>query len=135
MDVHSLSGRQQVLFLVFLDARAPGLHLQRGGGGLLCSWLDEMSKQLRLLQQVLESVGPVCLLHTQHTFIKFHVKGWSTESCGMSYVKGGGVLTTFSSYPGVESLVLVEEEEEASCPSGPASEEDSFPASEESDFS
>lgn len=49
--------------------------------------------------------------------------------------KGGGVLTTFSSYPGVESLVLVEEEEEASCPSGPASEEDSFPASEESDFS
>lgn len=64
-DVHSLSSRQQVLFLVFLDARTPWLHLQRGCGGLLCSWLDEMSKQLRLLQQVLKSVRPVCLLHTE----------------------------------------------------------------------
>lgn len=64
LDVYSLSSRQQVLFLIFLDARASRLHLQRGGGGLLRGWLDKMSKQLCLLQQVLKSVGPVCLLYT-----------------------------------------------------------------------
>lgn len=61
---YSLSGGQQVLFLIFLDARTSWFHLQGRGGGLLCSWLDKMSKQLCLLQQVLKSVGPVCLLHT-----------------------------------------------------------------------
>lgn len=133
--MYSLSGRQQVLLLVFLDARASRLHLQRGGGGLLCGWLDEMSKQLCLLQQVLKSVGPVCLLHTQEdTLVNIFVQEQSSEPCNGSYTKS--VLTTFSSYPGVESLVLDDEEEEdASCPSGPASEDDSFPASEESDFS
>lgn len=57
-----LSCGQQILFLIFLDTRTPGLHLQGGGGGLLCSRLDEMSKQLGLLQKVLKSVSPVCLL-------------------------------------------------------------------------
>lgn len=63
--VYSLPGRQQVLLLIFLNARTTWFHLQRGCGGLLCSWLDEMSKQLCLLQQVLKSVCPVCLLHTE----------------------------------------------------------------------
>lgn len=57
-----LPGRQEVLFLVLLDARAARLHLQRGGRGLLSGGLDEVSEHLRLLQQVLESVGPVCFL-------------------------------------------------------------------------
>ncbi len=134
MDVYSLSGRQQVLFLIFLDARTSWFHLQGGGGGLLCGWLDEMSKQLCLLQQVLESVGPVCLLHVRgDSLVNVFIQEQSGKPCNVSYRKS--VLTTFSSYPGAESLVLDEEEEDASCPSGPASEDDSFPASEESDFS
>ena len=63
--IDSLSSRQQVLLFIFLYARTSWFHLQWRGRGLLCSWLDEMSKQLCLLQQVLKSVGPVCLLHTQ----------------------------------------------------------------------
>lgn len=57
-----LSCGQQILFLIFLDTRTSGLHLQGGGGGLLCGRLDEMGKQLGLLQKVLKSVGPVRLL-------------------------------------------------------------------------
>lgn len=60
--VYLLSSRQQILLLIFLDTRTPGLHLQGGSRGLLCSWLDEMGKQLGLLQKILKSVGPVCLL-------------------------------------------------------------------------
>lgn len=85
-----LSSRQQGLFLIFLDARAPRFHLQRRGGGLLCGRLDEMSKQLRLLQQVLKSVGPVRLLHRRkqlnsysHLFksrVVFH-DGFQTNNC------------------------------------------------------
>lgn len=134
MDVYSLSGRQQVLFLIFLDAGTSWLHLQGRGGGLLCGWLDEMSKQLCLLQQVLKSVGPVCLLRTQEdSHVNVFIQEKSGEPCNVIYTNS--VLTTFSSYPGVDSLVLDEEGEDASCPSGPASEDDSFPASEESDFS
>ncbi len=132
--MYLLSGRQQILFLIFLDARASRLHLKRGGGGLLCSWLDEMSKQLCLLQQVLKSVGTICLLCTQEGSLVIQlIQEKNVEPCNVSCTKT--VLTTFSSYPGVESLVLDEEEEDASCPSAPASEEDSFPASEQSDFS
>lgn len=64
-EINSLSSRQQVLFLILLDSRTAWLHLQRRCGGLLCSRLDEMSKQLCLLQQVLKSVGPICLLLTR----------------------------------------------------------------------
>lgn len=66
---YSLSDRQQVLLLIVLDPRASRLHLQRGGGGLLCCRLDEMRKQLRLLQQVLKSVGPVSKLDTQEDIL------------------------------------------------------------------
>lgn len=64
MNVYSLSSRKQILFLVFLDARTTWFHFQGRCRSFLCSWLNEMSKQLGLLQQVLKSVGPVCLLHT-----------------------------------------------------------------------
>ena len=135
MAVYSLSSRQQVLFLIFLNARASRLHLQRGGGGLLCGWLDEVSEQLCLLQQVLKSVGPICLLHTQEdSLVNLHIHNRAV-SHAIQVLPRKRVLTTFSSYPGVKTLVLDEEEEDASCPSGPASEDDSLPASEESDFS
>lgn len=85
VDVYSLSGRQQVLFLIFLDARTSWFHLQGGGGGLLCGWLDEMSKQLCLLQQVLKSVGPVCLLHTQgDSLVNLFIQEQSSELCNVS---------------------------------------------------
>lgn len=58
--MYLLSNGQQVLLLIFLDAWTSWFHFQRGRGGLLRSWLDEMSEQLGLLQQVLKSVGPVC---------------------------------------------------------------------------
>ena len=103
MDVYSLSSRQQVLFLIFLDARASRLHLQRGGGGLLRGWLDEMSKQLCLLQQVLKSVGPVCLLYTQEdNLVNLFIQEQSKERRNFSSKKKKkkkkkGILTTFSS--------------------------------------
>lgn len=81
MAVYSLSGRQQVLFFILLDAWASRLHLQGGGGGLLCGWLDEMSKQFCLLQQVLKSVGPVCLLHRQEDSVI--IQEQSSESCNV----------------------------------------------------
>lgn len=62
-----LSSRQQVLLLVFFNAGTARLHLQRWSWGLLGSWLDEMSKQFSLLQEVLESVGPVCFLLKQNS--------------------------------------------------------------------
>lgn len=69
--MYSLSGRQQVLFLIFLDARTSWFHLQGGSGGLLCGWLDEVSKQLCLLQQVFKSVGAIRLLHTRRNVLTY----------------------------------------------------------------
>lgn len=69
--MYSLSGRQQVLFFILLNARTSWFHLQGGCGGLLCGWLDEVSKQLCLLQQVFKSVGPVRLLHTRKNVVNY----------------------------------------------------------------
>lgn len=57
-----LSGRQEVLFLVLFEAGTARFHLQRRRRSLLSSRLDEVSEHLRLLQQVLESVGSVGFL-------------------------------------------------------------------------
>lgn len=71
-EKHLLPSRQEVLFLVLFNARAAGLHLQRRRRGLLRSRLNKVSKHLRLLQQVLESVGPVCfLMNLEHRVLFF----------------------------------------------------------------